>query len=409
MNVTDSDDVDLGKPVLRRMISGPMLVFYGLGTMLGAGVYALIGEVAGAAGRFAPLSFVVAALVAGFTAISFAELSSRFPKSAGEAVYVSEGFGNRRLSLVVGLLIAASGVVSAGVMFQGLVGYAGELAAFPKWVGLVALAVLVGGVAAWGIAESVKVVAAVTILEVAALFVIIAFGFAATPAPIARDMDVGGPGFGVIAGAVLAFYAFIGFEDMVNVAEEVKRPRRALPISIILALGSATLIYVLVAWAAVRSIPIAPLADSEAPMALIFARLTGASPIWMSLVAMIALINGALVQIVMASRVLYGLANQKMVDGWFGQVSRARRTPVNATFFVSGLVLLGALLLPLATLAKLTTFLLLIVFTLVNCALIVLKRRGPSTANFNAPTFTPYLGAASAAAFALLSLVAIFS
>ena len=409
MNITDSDDVDLGKPVLRRMISGPMLVFYGLGTMLGAGVYALIGEVAGAAGRFAPLSFVVAALVAGFTAISFAELSSRFPKSAGEAVYVSEGFGNRRLSLVVGLLIAASGVVSAGVMFQGLVGYAGELAAFPKWVGLVALAVLVGGVAAWGIAESVKVVAAVTILEVAALFVIIAFGFAATPAPIARDMDVGGPGFGVIAGAVLAFYAFIGFEDMVNVAEEVKRPRRALPISIILALGLATLIYVLVAWAAVRSIPIAPLADSEAPMALIFARLTGASPIWMSLVAMIALINGALVQIVMASRVLYGLANQKMVDGWFGQVSRARQTPVNATVFVSGLVLLGALLLPLATLAKLTTFLLLIVFTLVNCALIALKRRGPSTANFNTPTFTPYLGAASAAAFALLSLVAIFS
>ncbi len=396
------------KPKLRRVISGPLLIFYGLGTMLGAGIYALIGEVAGAAGIFAPASFVLAAAIASLTAASFAELSSRFPQSAGEAVYVSAGFNNERLSLLVGLMIVASGIVSSGVMFRGFVGYAGEIFAFPAWLGFLVLAISVGAVAAWGIAESLIAIAVITVIEAGALLLVIVLGFTAPPIALeAGDAVPPGAVAGVLSGAVLAFYAFIGFEDMVNVVEEVKKPRRVMPLSIIVALVLTTTIYVGVAAAAVRTTPISLLMQSDAPMSLIFSRLTDIPAYWMSAVAMIAVVNGALVQIVMGSRVLYGLSQQGAIHEWFGRIAQRTQTPVNATVLIVVLVLLSALILPLATLAQATSFLLLTVFTLVNIALIRIKRRGDHDGGFTVPIIIPYLGAASAAALALISLAEI--
>lgn len=405
----EDSDAYFGKPRLRRVISGPLLVFYGLGTMLGAGIYALIGEVAGAAGIYAPLAFLFAAVIAGLTGVSFAELSSRFPKSAGEAVYVSAGFNSERLSLFVGLMIVASGIVSSGVMFRGFAGYAGEILAFPTWLGFLLLAIAICVVAAWGIAESLIAIAAITIVEAGALIIIIILGFTAEPIMATAIQSVpSGATAGIVSGAVLAFYAFIGFEDMVNVAEEVKKPRRTMPLAIVLALVVATVIYVAVTWAAVRTTPIALLKYSEAPMTLIFSRLTDISPAWMSAIAMLAVVNGALVQVVMASRVLYGLSKQDLLHDWFGRIMPQTQTPVNATIIVVILVLLSALSLPLATLAQATSFLLLSVFTLVNIALVRLKRRGSNKDGFNIPILIPYLGAASAAAFAVISLIEIF-
>ncbi len=397
------------KPKLRRVISGPLLVFYGLGTMLGAGIYALIGEVAGAAGVFAPAAFILAAAIASLTAGSFAELSSRFPKSAGEAVYVSAGFNNERLSLLAGFMIVASGIVSSGVMFRGFVGYAGEIIAFPVWLGFFFLAILVGAVAAWGIAESLIAIAVITIIEAGALLLVIGLGFAAEPIAFegAPNVANGGAVAGVLSGAVLAFYAFIGFEDMVNVVEEVKKPRRVMPLSILLALVLATMIYVAVAFAAVRTTPIALLAQSDAPMTLIFSRLTDVPAYWMSTIATVAVVNGALVQIVMGSRVLYGLAQRDAIHEWFGRIAARTQTPVNATLFIVALVLLSALTLPLATLAQATSFLLLTVFAMVNIALIRIKRRGEPNGGFMVPIIIPYLGAASAAALAVISLAEI--
>lgn len=395
-----------GKPRLRRVISAPLLVLYGLGTMLGAGIYVLIGEVAGAAGVYAPAAFLLAALIAGLTGLSFADLASRFPKSAGEAVYIAEGFDHDRLSLAAGLLIVASGVVSSGVMMRGFAGYAEAFLTLPDWLVFIAFAVAMGGLAAWGIAQSLAAIAVITVIEAAALLLVIALGVAAPPvetaAPVAgsREAAFGG----VIAGAVLAFYAFIGFEDMVNVAEEVKNPRRAMPMAIIIALCATLAVYVGVAWAAVRTTPVALLAGSEAPMTLIMSRLLAAPAGWMSVIAMIAVVNGALIQIVMAARVLYGLSRREMIPVWFGRVSPRTRTPVNATVFVAALVLVSALLLPLATLAQATSFFLLTVFALVNIALIRIKRRGANAYGFNTPRIIPYLGAASAAALALVSL-----
>ncbi len=397
---------------LHRTISWPMLVLYGLGTMLGAGIYALIGEVAGAAGAYAPMAFLLAAFIAGLTGASFAEFASRYPISAGEAVYVSAGFSSDRLAMIVGVLIVSSGVVSSGVMFRGFVGYSQEFFHTAPWVGFAALAIAIGGFACWGIAQSVLAIAIITIAETAALVLIIGLGLGAdsiTQTPMAPPGEWNGAVAGVIAGAVLAFYAFIGFEDMVNLAEEVKRPRRTVPIAIFSALAVTTVIYVLVAWTAVRTTPLDALAQSHAPMTFIYSNLTHWPKGWVSAIAMIAVLNGALVQVVMASRVLYGLANRKWLPSWFGEVYVYTRTPVKATLFVTALVFTAALFMPLAALAQATSFFLLIVFTLVNLALIRVKAAEPEHGEiFTVPIIIPWLGATSAAGFATLSLVEFF-
>ena len=397
------------KASLHRTVTGPLLILYGVGTMLGAGIYALIGEVTGAAGIYAPAAFIVAALIAGLTATSFAEFSSRFPKSAGEAVYVSAGFKNDRLALIVGLLIVASGIVSSGVMFRGFVGYASAYVEVPRVFGFAILAFIIGGVAIWGIAQSLFAVAVITILETGALIAVIFLGLAAdSVAPMTPVFQMS-DGLGVFSGAVLAFYAFIGFEDMVNIAEEVKRPRRTMPRAIFLAFGITALIYVAVSWIAIRTTPIEALAESAAPMALIFSEISTLPTVWMSLIAMIAVVNGALVQIVMASRVLYGLAQQQMLPAWIGQISRHTRTPVHSTIIVTVCVFVSASLLPLDTLARMTAFFLLVVFTLVNLALIRVKRKSAKKpVGYEAPMLFPWLGAASAGAFAVYSVVEIF-
>ena len=393
---------------LRRVISAPLLVLYGVGTMLGAGIYALIGEVVGVSGVYAPAAFILASIIAALTAASFAELSSRLPKSAGPAAYVLAGFKNQRLSFVTGLLIVASGIVSAGVMLRGFVGYAGEFLDFPDWAGFVVLSITIGAIAAWGIAESLVVVAIITVLETGALLVVIALGLGAEPVTsvASHPMNVS-VALGVVSGAVLAFYAFIGFEDMVNVAEEVKQPHRTIPKSIFAAFIVTTVIYVLVSWVAIRTTPISLLQQSESPMTLIFSHLTNGSTKLMSVVAMIAVINGALVQVIMASRILYGMAKQNTISAWFGRVGGHTRTPINATFFVIVLVFLAALMLPLTILAQVTSFLLLSVFTFVNAALIRIKKENPASNAFKVPIIVPYLGAAAAALLALASLVEI--
>ncbi|QLC25104.1 amino acid permease [Parasphingopyxis algicola] len=400
-----SSPADPAPLALRRSVTGPLLVLYGVGTMIGAGIYALIGEVAAAAGLFAPLSFLLASLIAALTAASFAELAARYPQSAGEAAYVSAAFAERRIALLVGLLIIASGIVSSGVMFRGFAGYAGGLVSFEPWHAYLGLALLIGGLASWGIGQSVLAIAAITIVEVGAILFVIALGVVQ-----GIDLPDAPPAFGsaevagVVAGAVLAFYAFIGFEDMVNIAEEVKRPRRTLPIAILLALLLTALIYIALAVVAIGSTSTTELARSTEPMTLILSQLTDAPSRWMSYVAMLAVLNGALVQVVMASRVLFGLSRQRLIAPWFGRVHPRTRTPIAATLLVIGGVFAAAVLLPLATLAQFTAMFLLIVFALVNVALIRVRRMdmAPPT-HFTAPRTVPHLGAATATLFALAS------
>jgi amino acid transporter len=369
-----------GKPTLSRSLSLNLVTFYGLGNILGAGIYVLVGKVAGEAGYLAPISFLVASVIAGLTAFSFAELASRFPVSAGASIYVFEGFGVKQLSILVGLLIIMTGVVSAATIARGFVGYLSVFIAVPGWLSIIVLLTLLGGLAIWGIVESVRAAAFFTILEVLGLLMVL---FVSAPyfAELPARFDEFTPGMdlavwpGIFSGAFLAFYAFVGFEDMVHVAEEVKHPERNLPLGILLALATSSVLYVAIAFAVLLVLPPEQLSGSEAPLASVYEQVTGSTPIVITLIAMFAVINGALIQIIMASRVCYGMARENWLPGFLASVSPLTRTPVIATILVTLLITTMALWLPLEQLARLTSFFLLIIFSLVNLALWRIKAR----------------------------------
>lgn len=353
---------------LKRSVTLPFLICYGLGTILGAGVYVLIGKVAGEAGELAPAAFFVASIVAAFTAYSYSKLSALFPKSAGEAVYVQEAFGKLWLSRLIGWLIILTGTVSAATISKGFVGYLNIFIDLPGTVATPLLIILLGFIAFWGIQESLAIAALITIIEVLGLVFVL---YVAAPAiqsssltlpPLTWDHTMG-----VALGAFLAFYAYIGFEDMVNIAEEVKSPQKNLPIAIGAALVISTILYVAIAFAAVTSLSIEELSESTAPLATIVEK-GGYSPKLIGLISVFAVVNGALVQIIMASRVSYGMASQGMMHAALAKIHPTRRTPVISTVVVTIIVLLFAMVFPLIFLAKLTSLIILIVFAIVNLA-----------------------------------------
>jgi APA family basic amino acid/polyamine antiporter len=377
MNLRKAERQDAG---LQRSLGLTLITLYGLGNILGAGIYVLVGEVVGAAGMGAPLAFVIAAMIAALTAFSYGELAARFPVSAGEAVYVHQAFDVRWLSMAVGLFIAIAGMVSSATLARGFVGYFQVLLNLPDALLIIGVVALLGFVAAWGIKSSVRIAATLTLIEAGGLvmIVIVAGGnLGSVPDMLPRMLPAGGEleVTGVLVGAFLAFFAFIGFEDMVNVAEEIERPERNLPLGILIALCISTLMYVLVVLTAITSVPMDRLAVSEAPLALVFQHATGQSPVIISSIGLLAVINGALVQIIMAARVFYGMS----VNGWLPRhlsaVNSRTHTPVTATVVVSVIVIGLALWFPLVQLAGATSFLVLVVFGLVNVSLIALKRR----------------------------------
>lgn len=402
---------------LRRTLSLPLITLYGLGNILGAGIYVLIGAVANTAGNFAPYSFILAAMVAGVTAFSFAELTSRFPVSGGGALFIHKGFHKPQLTRLAGLMIIMTGVVSAATITRGFVGYVQVFAPVPEAVAIVGMLALLCGLACWGINESVVTAALITVVEVVGLLLIIWVALRMSTDATAINLATINPGTtsieattdesrfslaALVSGAFLAFYAYIGFEDMVNVAEEVKNPRRNMPLAIVIAITVATLLYVLVTWSALRVVPAAVLGSSEAPLAMVYEVATGESSYLIAGISLFAVINGALIQIIMGSRICYGLTQEGLLPAWVGLLNTKTQTPINATILITGCILLAALWLPIETLARLTTALLLLVFTLVNLALIRIKS-GPQPDHelFQVAAWVPVLGLASSAGFLL--------
>lgn len=395
---------------LKRSLSLPLITFYGIGTIVGAGIYVLIGEVTGLAGMYAPLAFALAALIAGFSAFSYAELSARYPRSAGEAAYVGEAFGRPILSALTGWAVVLIGIVSAATIANGFVGYLRLFVQVPDGLAISTLVIALGLLAIWGISESVWVATAITLLELLGLLLVLFVAgdsLAALPQrwPELLPPLESPPWIGIVLGAFLAFYAFIGFEDMVNVAEEVKNPQRNLPLAIILALFITTAFYMLVALTAVLGLPPEILAESEAPLATLMEKAGGQSPVSIGLISLVAVINGALIQIIMASRVVYGMARQQVSPRIFAAVNARTRTPVRATVFVTLAALLLALWLPLVRLAAITSFITLAVFALINLALWRLKLRVAHPAGvLRNPLWVPVIGFILCTGFLLLQI-----
>ena len=374
----------INKPVieLRRTIGLPLLLFFGLGNILGAGIYVLIGKIAGEAGMYTPVAFLVASIVAGFSAFSYSELSSRYPLSAGEAIYIEEGFHLTALSRLTGLLIAFAGMVSAATLSRGFYGYFLTFFQAPEFLVVTGVILLLGLLTIWGISQSVAVAALLTVVEIFGLLLVIWAG-KDTLSNLPSQIDLLLPPFqsiawnGIFLGAFLAFFAFIGFEDMVNIAEEVKNPQHTLPAGILLALLIATAMYLLVTLVAILALDQNTLSASKAPLADILSATSNINPKIISIISMFAIVNGALIQIIMASRIFYGMAKKGWIWKGLAKVNTKTQTPVVATSLVIAIIMVLALWFPIESLAKATSYLILIVFTLVNAALVSIKRTQP--------------------------------
>ena len=402
--VTDISATAPGGQLTRRI--GPVLLtLYGVGVMVGAGIYVLVGAVVGRAGIYAPLAFVAAGAIAAPTAFSYAELSIRVPESAGEAAFVRRAFGSRSLSLLIGLAVVGVGVTSAAAVLRGGVGYLLTFTSINENLLVVLAGLLLLTVALWGALESLAVAAVFTVLEVAGLLLVVQAGLTG---PAATDwQNAGGtelPVSGLALAAVLAFFAFIGFEDMVNMVEEVRQPERSMPRAIIASLIITSLLYVLVSVATVRSVAIDELADSSRPLALVYETATGNNPQFLSAIAVVAALNGVLAQIVMAARVLFGLGRTHQQLSVFHRAHHRLGTPILATTLIGGTVILGALTLNLEALAEATSTFLLLVFCIVNAALLALKRREPSP-GFSVGPWVPILGLVGSTIALIVSLV----
>lgn len=409
--LTMANDATPEFPVaLRRRLGLPLLVLYGVGITIGAGIYVLIGTVAGHAGAYTPWSFVLAAVVMAFTVASYAELSTRIPVSAGEAAYVKAAFHSRLFSTLTGLLTVAIGVVSSAAVALGSAGYIQQFVDLPRGLIVAAVVIALGAVASWGILESVLLAGAFTLVEAGGLIAIVVaaiYGDVPIVAAFAMPPFEAGVLSGIAFATLLAFFAFIGFEDLANVVEEVKIPHRDLPRAMVLTLIISTLLYVAVAAIAISAVPVETLASSSAPLSLVFRAVAGVSPAAISVIAIIATLNTILAQMTMAARVIYGMARQGDLPRIVGRVHPRTATPILATAFIAAAVIALATTVSLERLAEGTSLATLLVFALVNLSLLRLRHRrvrskGP---HVRIPIWVPAAGFATCMAMIAAALL----
>ena len=386
---------------LKRAIGPALLFFFILGDMLGGGIYALVGEVGAEVGGAIWTAFLTAFVLALLTAFAYVELVTKYPRAAGAALYVNRAFKTPFLTFMVAFGVMCSGVTSAGALAIAFAGdYFGEFVTAPATLVALVFIVIVAAINAIGISESVRMNAVFTSIEVLGLLLIVVIGVVALAggeADFSRNLEFRSdavPFMAVLGGASLAFYALIGFEDSVNVAEEVRHPARAYPVALFGGLVVAAIVYLLVTVTASAVVPTDQLAESSGPLLEVVRQgPLGLSTTMFSVIALFALANGALINMIMASRLVYGMAEERIVPGTFGKVLPQRRTPwfaiVFTTVIAAGLILTG----DLEGLADTTVVLLLAVFAIVNISVLVLRRDAVDHPHFRTPTVLPVLGA----------------
>jgi amino acid transporter len=398
------------------------VLFYGLGSMLGAGIYALVGRAAESLGNAVWLAFLAAMTAALLTGLSYACVGGRYPKAGGAAYVTDRALRRPAISYMVGIAVMMSGLTSMATGSQAIAENLEKAVGFALPIKLVAIALvfLVGCVIYRGMKESMWVNIICTVVEASGLLFIIAVGirywggvnYLETPS------DPIGSGSGitlalVLQGAVLMFFSFIGFEDILNVSEEVKNPKRDIPFGLIGAMILATLIYMAVAITAVSVVPWQELAASKTPLMEVAHRAApwfgGIDRIYLG-VTIFAIGNTALLNYLMGSRLLYGMSKQGLLPAVLGKLHPTRHTPQMAIFVLFGIVTLLILSGGVKPLAEATVLLLLSVFTLVNLSLVVLKRReGEPTDGFDVPLLVPILGALVCALLVGVRVVSAFT
>ncbi len=390
-------------PRLRRAISGPMLFAFILGDVLGAGIYALMGVLSESAGGMLWAPLVVALLLALLTAGSYAELVTKYPRAGGAAVFAERAFRSPLLSFLVGFSMLAAGVVSAAglaIAFSG--DYLATFIDVPVIPAAMVFLVLIGLLNARGIRESMGTNLVMTAIELTGLVIVIVVvamfvGGGGGDLGRATELPEGvGVAGAVLGGAIVAYYSFVGFETSANVIEEVRQPSRVYPRALFGALVTAGIVYVLVGIASAAALPSSDLQESTGPL-LAVVEATGVSvPSWLfSLIALIAVANGALLTMIMASRLAFGMAEQGLLPAPLGRVLPRRRTPWVAIVSTTVVAMLLTLIGDLATLAETVVLLLLLVFISANVSVLVLRRQRVEHEHFRVWTFVPVLGVIS--------------
>lgn len=386
---------------LRRALSTRTLTIFVIGDILGAGIYALVGEVGAEVGGAIWTAFTAALILAVLTAFAYAELVTKYPQAAGSALYVDRAYRVPFVTFMVGFAVMASGITSAATLSRAFAGdYFSEFIDLPLILVALVFIVVVAAINLRGIAESVRINVALTLIEVAGLALIVLIGIVALgqgDADFGRNFEFkeGESVFlAIVGGASLAFYALIGFEDSVNVAEETRDPAKAFPRALFVGLAVAGVIYLLVTMTASMVVSVGDLSGSDGPLLEVVRQGPLDFPIKLfSLIALLAVANGALINMIMASRLVYGMSRRDIVPGAFSRVLEGRRTPHVAIAFTT---LVAAILIAtgdLSTLADTTVLLLLSVFTVVNVTAIVLRRDRVDHEHFTAPLILPALGA----------------
>lgn len=394
-----------GPTQLRRSLGFWALLAYGVGDMLGAGIYALVGKVAGVSGTWAWASFGIAMAAATLTALVYADLATRYPRSGGAAYYCERAFGRPAISLFIGWLVLCSGLVSMGASSLAFAGYLHELfPGIPNKPAAFGFLTAVGIITIRGIRESSAANIVCTMIELSGLLLVIVTGLAlifgaganeahanasaAAAAPVTALM--------VLQAAGIAFYACIGFEDIANVAEEVKSPEKTIPAALVSAMVVVSAAYMTVAYIATSAIPVDMLTSSEAPLATVVKTTAPWAPLTLfSGIAMFAVANSCLLNSVMASRLLYGLSREGLLPEWLGALLPGRQTPYRASLLVIGVAAALALTGTVSRLAATTSLLLLAVFVVVSLALLVVRRRREDRGGgFRAPVVVPILSIA---------------
>lgn len=398
---TTTDAADA--PRLKRNISGRMLYLFILGDVLGAGIYALVGQISGTVGGVTWVPMLVALGLALLTAASYAELVTKYPHAGGSAVFAERAFDRPIISFLVGFCMLSAGIVSAAALALAFAGdYLSVFIDVPPPIAAVIFLAAVGALNARGIKESVRANLVMTVIETTGLVIVV----------IAVGLLLGGGGgdlgravqfdeqtnplVGVFGAALLAYYSFVGFETSANVIEEVKDPARVYPKALFGALLTAGILYVLVGTAASVAVPAAELADSTGPLLTVIEATGTGIPAWLfSAIALIAVANGALLTMIMSSRLAYGMGKQGLMPSAFGRLLPRRGTPLIAIVVTTLAAMVLTVTGSIATLAETVVLLLLLVFLSTNIAVLVLRRDKVEHPHFRAWSALPVLGALS--------------
>jgi basic amino acid/polyamine antiporter, APA family len=390
---------------LKRGIGPWLLFFFVLGDIVGAGIYALVGEVGAVIGGAIWVAFLCAFVLAIFTATSYAELVTKYPRAGGSATYVNNAFQNSFVSFMVAFAVAAASLTSASVLSLAFSGdYLLQFITVPSVLAALVFVVVIGFINFYGISESVRLNLIFTCVEITGLVLIVLIGIVALgsgtgePARAFEFKEGTSLLLAILAGTVLSFYALIGFDDSVNVAEEVRHPSRIYPRAIFGGLLAAGVIYLLVTFTASMVVPTAQLAESSGPLLEVVERSPLSLPTTLFAgIALIAVSNGALINLIMASRVIYGMADQGVLPAVFSRVHPNRRTPWVAILFATAVVFtllatIGQNPTALDTLSTTTVVLLLLAFIMVNISVLALRGDEVEHEHFHAPSVFPILG-----------------